>query len=60
MSIVSLSVLITIFARYADSEKFPISAYLNIGMTYFYSLSSIGMLAVDLGFTLYNRENNNI
>eukprot|EP00347_Sterkiella_histriomuscorum_P020171 403338832 len=54
--ILSICVLVTIFARYVDSEKFPISAYFNIGMTYFYSLMSIGILAVDLGFSLYNRE----
>ena len=53
--LVSVCVLVTIFARYVDSEKFPFSAYFNIGMTYFYSLMSMGILAVDLGFSLYNR-----
>lgn len=52
----SVCVVVTIFARYVDSERFPLSAYFNIGMTYFYSLMSMGILAVDLGFSLYNRE----
>lgn len=47
--------MITIFSRYADLEKFPVSAFFNIGMTYFFSLSSIGLLAIDLGFTLNNK-----
>lgn len=47
--------MVTIFARYVDSEKFPPSAYFNIGFTYFYSLMSIGILSVDLAFSLYNR-----
>jgi hypothetical protein len=52
---VSLCVLITLFARYADSERFPLSAYLNIGLTYLLSLSSLGLLGIDLAFTLKDR-----
>jgi hypothetical protein len=47
--------LITVFARYVDSEMFPFSAYFQVGIIYFLSLSSIGLLAIDLCFTLYNR-----
>jgi hypothetical protein len=47
------------FARYADLEKFPKSAFFNIGMTYFFAFSSIGLLSIDLGFTLLNKEANN-
>ena len=48
----AITVCATIFARYVDSEKFPLSAYYNIGMCYFFSLSSIGLLGVDLAFTI--------
>lgn len=33
------------------------SAFINIGLTYFLSLSSIGLLGLDLAFTLYSRNN---
>lgn len=56
----SLCVLITIFARYVDLEKFPISAFYNIGMTYFLTFSMIGVLSIDLGFTISNKTNLNM
>lgn len=48
------------FARYVDLERFPTSAFFNIGFIYLYSFMSIGMLAVDLSFTLYNRDRNDL
>ncbi len=51
-SIVAICSLITVFARYVDSEMFPPSAYFQVGIIYFLSLSSIGLLAIDLSFTL--------
>jgi hypothetical protein len=53
---VAIAVLISIFARYVDTDKFTGSAFFSIGMTYFFSLSSIGLLAIDLSFTLYNEK----
>jgi cytochrome c biogenesis protein CcdA len=44
-----------VFARYVDSERFPISAFFQVGIIYFLSLCSIGLLAVDIAFTLRNR-----
>ena len=29
----------SIFVRYADPDKFPKTAFFNIGMTYFFALS---------------------
>ena len=51
----SACVLVTLFARYADEDRFPTSAYANIGLTYLLSLSSIGLLGLDLAFTLRDR-----
>lgn len=59
-SVVATSVLITLFARYADLERFPISAYLNIGLTYLLSLSSVGLLGIDLAYTLRDREDGSV
>lgn len=56
----SLCILITLFSRYADSDRFPKTAFFNIGGSLFYSLASIGFLAVDLGFTLRNRAYENL
>ena len=56
--IVSTCVLVTLFARYADMERFPVSAYVNIGLTYLLSLSSIGLLGIDLAYTLKMRSQN--
>jgi hypothetical protein len=53
---VSVCVLVTLFAKYADLNRFPISAFLNIGMVYVLSISSIGLLGLDLAFTLRDRE----
>ena len=47
--------LITVFARYVDSERFPLSAYIHVGVIFFLSLCSIGLLAIDLSFTLDDR-----
>lgn len=58
--LVAIAFLITIFARYVDTEKFPPSAFYNIGMTFFLSMSSIGLLAVDLSFTLFNRAKDDV
>lgn len=55
MFLVSICSLITVFARYVDSESFPPSAYFQVGIIYFLSLSSIGLLAIDLSFTLQDR-----
>ena len=55
MYIVAVCSLITVFARYVDSERFPISAYFQVGVIYFLSLCSIGLLAIDLSFTLQDR-----
>ena len=56
--LVSFCALVTMFARYVDLERFPASAFFNIGFIYLYSFMSIGMLAVDLSFSLYNRSRN--
>jgi hypothetical protein len=53
---VAICSLITVFARYVDSERFPVSAFFQVGIIYFFSLSSIGLLAIDLSFTLKYRE----
>jgi hypothetical protein len=53
--LVAICSLITVFARYVDSERFPFSAYFQVGIIYFLSLSSIGLLAIDLSFTLQDR-----
>eukprot|EP00347_Sterkiella_histriomuscorum_P021826 403332633 len=58
--IMAICVQITIFARYVDREKFPISAFFNIGMTFFFSFSSIGILSMDLAFTLNHKYHNDL
>ena len=52
--------MITVFARYVDSERFPISAYFHVGIIFFLSLCSIGLLAIDLSFTLVDRYENDL
>lgn len=47
--------MITVFAMFVDSERFPVSAYFQIGAIYFLSFCSIGLLAIDLAFTLEDR-----
>ncbi len=47
--------LVSLFARYVSLERFPISAFVNIGLTYLLSLSSLGLLGLDLAYTLYTR-----
>jgi len=54
--LVAAAFTISIFLRYVSTEKFPVSAFFNIGITYFFAFSKIGMLAVDLAFTRYNRD----
>ena len=49
------AVTCSIFLRYASTDRFRTSAYLTIGITYFFAFSQIGLLAVDLSFTRYNR-----
>ena len=58
LCLVATCVLVTLFARYADTERFPTSAFVNIGLTYLLSLSSIGLLGLDLAFTLRDRVDN--
>lgn len=48
------------FARFIDPERFPKTAFFNIGFTYFYSFMSIGLLAVDLGFSKKNESEENL
>jgi hypothetical protein len=50
--------MLSLFARYADTERFPISAYINIGLTSILSLASVGLLGIDLAYTLKVRTNN--
>lgn len=52
----SFCVLFTLLNRYADTERFPKTAFFNIGCSMMWSLSSIGFLGIDLGFTLRNRQ----
>ncbi len=52
--------LISVFARYTDSERFPFSAYIHVGFIFFFSLLSIGLLAIDLSFTLQDRVRNDL
>jgi hypothetical protein len=54
--IVGGCVMISIFARYVDTQRFPTSAYFNISLIYLLSLSSLGLLGLDLAYTLYARE----
>jgi hypothetical protein len=58
--LVAICSLITVFARYVDSERFPFSAYFQVGIIYFLSLCSIGLLAIDLSFTLQDRYQNDL
>lgn len=51
---ISLCIVATLFLRYASPDRFPISAFINIGLTYFFSLCTLGFLAVDIAFTRYN------
>lgn len=55
--VTSLCTVVSIFLRYSAPERFPISAYLNIGLTYFFSFCTIGFLAIDIAFTRFNKKN---
>ena len=46
----------TLLVRYANSDNFPVSAYLVIGLTLLSSFAMIGLLAEDLAFTLKNKR----
>lgn len=50
--------MMSLFTRYADTDRFPVSAYINIGLTNVLSLSSVGLLGIDLAYTLKVRKNN--
>jgi len=58
--LVAICSLITVFARYVDSERFPISAYFHVGVIFLLSLCSIGLMAIDLSFTLVDRYQNDL
>jgi hypothetical protein len=49
--LVSISITVSIFARYAWFQHFPISAILNIGVAFVLSFFQIGLAATDLAFT---------
>ena len=46
----------SLFAMYIDTQRFPTSAYVNISLIYLLSLSSMGLLGLDLAYTLFDRE----
>lgn len=48
--LVSISVTVSIFARYIWTEHFPISAFLNIGTCFTLAFFQIGLAATDLAF----------
>jgi hypothetical protein len=52
---VSLCTVVSIFLRYASPERFPVSAFINIGLTYFFSFCTLGFLAVDIAFSQFNK-----
>jgi uncharacterized membrane protein len=56
--LVSICITISIFARYAWFEHFPVSAILNIGITFVLSFFQIGLAATDLAFTKKARAQN--
>mmetsp|Transcript_6318 Transcript_6318/g.8133 ORF Transcript_6318/g.8133 Transcript_6318/m.8133 type:complete len:97 (+) Transcript_6318:193-483(+) len=58
--LVSLACVVSLLARYIDTEMFPIEAYFVIGIAFWFGFMSIGLLAVDLGFTLHNQVNNDL
>jgi len=47
---------LNLIARYASLDRFPVSAFINIGLNYLLAFSSYGVLALDLAFTLYARK----
>lgn len=57
--LISISVTISILARYAWLEHFPVSAFLNIGVTFVLSFFQIGLAATDIAFTKKSRAKNN-
>ena len=52
----SLSLTVSILARYAWFEHFPLSAKLNIGATFVLGFFQIGLTATDLAFTIKRRQ----
>ena len=57
--LISVSVTISILARYAWLDHFPVSAFLNIGVTFVLSFFQIGLAATDIAFTKKSRARNN-
>ena len=51
-----MCVLLSLFARYASLDRFPVSAFINIGLIYLLAFSSFGLLGLDLAYTLYARK----
>jgi hypothetical protein len=51
-----VSLTVSILARYAWFEHFPLSASLNIGATFTLGFFQIGLTATDLAFTIKRRE----
>ena len=50
-AIASVALTISIFARYAYFDFFPISAVLNIGVSFSLSFFQIGLASADIAFT---------
>lgn len=53
-AIFSFSLTLTIMMIYADKDTFPVTGYLVIGGCFFFSFVMVGILAIDLSFTLHN------
>jgi hypothetical protein len=49
-------IFLSLFARYASLERFPVSAFINIGLIYLLAFSSFGLLGLDLAYTLFARN----
>jgi hypothetical protein len=49
-------ILLSLFARYASLDRFPVSAFINIGLIYLLAFSSFGLLGLDLAYTLFSRK----
>ena len=50
-ALASLSLTVSLIARYAYFEHFPVSAVMNIGATFFFSFLQIGLASIDIAFT---------
>mmetsp|Transcript_33362 Transcript_33362/g.24110 ORF Transcript_33362/g.24110 Transcript_33362/m.24110 type:complete len:116 (+) Transcript_33362:187-534(+) len=58
--LISTASVVTMLARYTSTEMFPFEAYIVLGTAYWFGFMSIGLLAVDLSFTLFNQANSDI